>query len=98
MAGGTRTSWLADDGSVAVDDLARRMESFVKTMADGIVSDDELAAQEKRLADLMRDIEPKLDDAMHARITELLCELTAFDIMQVVHAMQASQPKTVFNG
>jgi hypothetical protein len=96
--GGARTSWLDDEGGVAIDDMAQRLESFVQAMADGIVSDDEVSAQESRVAGLMREIEPQLDDAIHARVTELLCELTAFDIMQMLHTAQAARPKTVFRG
>ena len=93
-----RLSWLDDEGGVAIDEYAQKLESYLQTMADGVVSDDELAAQEKRVVALMREIEPQLDDALHARVTALLCELTAFDIMQLLHTVQASRPKTTFRG
>lgn len=96
--GGARTSWLDDQGGVAIDDMAKRLESFVQAMADGIVSDEEIGAQEMRVANLMREVEPLLDDATHAKVTELLCELTAFDIMQLLHTAQAARPKTTFRG
>ena len=93
-----RTSWLDDDGGVAIDDMAKRLESFMEALADGKVSDAELTEQEQGVADLMRAIEPGLDDATHAQVTQLLCEQTAFTIMQVLHAAQAARPKTVFRG
>jgi len=31
-------------------------------------------------------------------VTELLCELTAYDVMQMLHAMQSSRPQTKFKG
>jgi len=93
-----RTSWLDDAGGVAIDDAARKLETFIAAMADGIVSADEVAAQEKRVADLMREVEPKLDDALHAKVTELLCELTAFDIMQLLHSLQESRATATFRG
>jgi hypothetical protein len=67
-------------------------------MADGIVDKAELKAQEARLVALMKEIEPGLDDALHEKITHLLCELTAYDLMQMMHALQVARPKTEFRG
>ena len=96
--GASRANWLDDDGGLAIDDMARRLGSFIDAMADGKVTDDELSAQEDRVTDLMREIEPQLDDALHARLTVLLCELSAFDIMQMLHTVQAARPQTTFRG
>lgn len=93
-----RTNWLDDEGGLAIDDYARKLESYLEAMADGVVSDDELNAQETRVVELMREIEPQLDDELHAKVTTLLCELTAYDIMQLLHTVQASRPKTTFRG
>ena len=81
-----------------IDKYARQLDGFTKTFADGHVDDSELKAQEARVTALMREIEPKLDDALHAKVTQLLCELTAYDVMQCFHAMQQSRPKTAFRG
>jgi hypothetical protein len=89
-----RASWLDEKGGVAIDDQARRLESFVSALADGVVTDRELAAQEKRVVALMKRVEPKLDDDLHAEVTELLAELVAFDAMQVLHQVRAAR-KTV---
>ena len=93
-----RPSWLDDEGGDAIDDYARKLESYVQAMADGIVTTDEVEGQEQRVVDLMREIEPQLDDALHAKVTELLCELVAFDILQLLHTVQESRPKTRFRG
>ena len=74
------------------------LQSFTQTFLDGHVSDAELKAQEDRVTSLMREIEPKLDDALHAKVTQLLCELTAYDLMQVFSQMQHARPKTTFRG
>jgi hypothetical protein len=95
---GTRVSWLDEKDTPVIDQHARQLDSFLKTMADGKVTRAELESQEKRLASLMKEIEPKLDDEMHGKITELLCELTAYDMMQILHAMQQARPKTKFRG
>ncbi len=93
-----RTSWLDAEGGVAIDDMAKRLEAFMEALADGRVSDQELTTQEQSVAALMREIEPGLDDETHARLTNLLCEMTAFAIMQVLHAAQAARPQTTFRG
>jgi predicted thioredoxin/glutaredoxin len=93
-----RKSWLDDEGGIAIDAYARQLESFLEAMADGVVSADEIAAQETRVAEIMREIEPQLDDAMHEQITKLLCEMTVYDIMQLIHTMQEARGKTRFEG
>jgi hypothetical protein len=67
-------------------------------MEDGRVTDDELKAQEDRVVKLLKEIEPQLEPALHARVTELLCELTAYDIMQVLNSMQQTRPASTFRG
>ena len=93
---GTRTSWLDDEGNVVIDDMAKKLEAFVEAMADGVVSEDEVEAQESRVAALMKEIEPTLDDETHEKVTHLLCEVTALDIMQVLHTAQQARTKTVW--
>lgn len=98
-AKGKRASWLDPQSNTPlIDQYARRLKSFMAAIADGEVDDAELDAQEKRLVDLMKEIEPQLEPALHARVTELLCELTAYDIMQMLNAMQSQRPQTVFRG
>ncbi len=76
----------------------QRLEPFIAALADGQIDDAELGAQEKRLVASMKQVEPKLDAALHGRVTELLCELTAYDVMQMLHAMQTTRPKAKFQG
>jgi len=94
-----RQSWLDETtGAPMIDQYARRLTSFLDSVADGEVDDDELKAQEERVTALMREIEPLLDDALHAKITQLLCELTAYDAMQMLYMVNAQRPKTKFQG
>jgi len=58
----------------------------------------ELHEQEERLVALMEKIEPKLDTELHDQVTQLLCELTAYDLMHVLYTMDQARPKTVFQG
>jgi hypothetical protein len=86
----SRKSWLDPEGGIAIDDYARQLESYLEAVADGVVTDDEIRSQEKRVADLMREIEPELDDATR--------EMTVYDIMQLLHQMQQARGKTTFRG
>jgi len=88
-----RQSWLdAATQTPLIEQYAQQLESFTQTMQDGVVSDQELSVQEERIVSLMKKIEPKLDDALHAEVTQLLCELTAYDLMQVIHTMGGPKP------
>ena len=92
-------SWIdAETDTPMIDQYARQLDSFLQTFMDGIVDDDELKKQEDRLVELMKEIEPNLDDEMHSKVTKLLCELTAYNIMEYTHAIQQARPKTQFRG
>lgn len=94
-----RRSWIdPDTNEPLIDDYAKQLESFLSTFADGIVSDDELAAQEERVVSLMREVEPELSDEVHEKVTRLMCELSAFDIMQFASELRQARPKTAFRG
>jgi len=94
-----KSAWF-DESSQApiIDQQARRLESFLAAVADGVVDESEVRAQEARLVEVMREVEPLLDDDLHAKVTQLLCELTAYDLMQTMHAFSAARPKSVFRG
>ncbi len=95
----TRSAWLDETASTPIlSRKARQMESFLSAMADGVVDASEVQAQEARLVELIKEVEPLLDDQLHEKVTQLLCELTVYDLMQVMHAVQQSRPKTVFHG
>lgn len=81
-----------------IERYARHLDTFIQTMADGVVDDKELKAQEGRLVALMKEIEPQLDPTLHAKVTQLLCELTAYDIMRLLHEVQNARPRTTFRG
>ena len=92
-------SWLDEQShKPTIERHARQLRSFLKAMEDGKIDESELDEQEQRLVALMREIEPQLDDALHERVTELLCELTAYDLMQTLHSINAGRPKPVFQG
>ena len=89
-----RKAWLDAKGeSTLIDDYAQQTSSFIEAMADGKIVAEEVSAQEAKLVELMKQIEPKLDDDQHAEITELLCELSAYYVMQMLNMFHESRPK-----
>jgi len=95
----SRQSWLDEtQNTPLIDKYTQQLATFVATMADGHVDDRELADQEQRLVSLLREVEPALSDAAHAQVTKLLCELTAYNVMQTLHSLQAARPQTKFRG
>jgi len=96
---GKISQWLDENtDEPMIAERAQRLEAFLAAMADGKIDEDELQAQEQRLVQVMREVEPLLDEKLHGKVTQLLCELTAYDIMQAVYTMQQARPKTAFRG
>lgn len=95
----TRTNWFDESTNAPViEQYARQLDSFLSAMADGKIEDHELRDQEARLVGLMKEVDGMLDDAQHEKVTRLLCELTAYDMMQLIHGLQKAKPKTTFRG
>jgi hypothetical protein len=95
----TRTPWLDVEGETPlIDDYARELSGFLDALADGVVSEKELKAQEERYVALLKEVEPKLDDATHEKVTRLLCETSAYSVMQVLYELQRTRARTVFRG
>jgi len=94
-----RMNWFSDESDTPlIAEYAKRLDSFLAAIADGVIDDSELSAQESRVVDLMKEIEPQLDDELHEKVTRLLCEQTAYDIMQFMHSMQESRERVRFEG
>jgi hypothetical protein len=94
-----RTHWL-DESTEApmINDYAHRLSGFMDAMADGKIETHELKDQEARLVAAMKKVEPELSDKLHEDVTQLLCELTAYNIMHTLHELMAAAPKTRFRG
>jgi hypothetical protein len=94
-----KSTWVDEETDLPlITERARQIDSFLDAIADGKVTDTEVKAQEARVIKLLKEIEPQLEPEMHERVTELLCELSAYDMMQVLNIMQHSRPKTKFRG
>jgi hypothetical protein len=94
-----KTPWFDDKTEAPLlAEYARKLDSFCDAVADGKVTSPELADQEKRLVSLMKELEPLLSDEAHGKVTQLLCEVTSYGLMQAMHLAGKSRPSTVFRG
>jgi hypothetical protein len=92
-----RTSWFDENaGFEAIQERASKLESFTSALADGEVSRNEVAGQEQRLLTAMRALEPALNDDQHAKVTAVLVELTAYNVMRTLHELQAQRARMAF--
>jgi mannose/fructose-specific phosphotransferase system component IIA len=86
-----RANWLTDEHTPDLDAHVSQLEHFAAALADGVVDASELATQEQNLVTAMRAVESSLSDEQHAKVTKLLAELTAYNVMQVLHDMAAAR-------
>ena len=92
-----RDSWFDDKAEhPAIQERLSKLESFTSAMADGIVTADELKGQEQRLVAAMKKVEGQLDDAAHAQVTTVMVELTAYNVMRLLHELQSERARLAF--
>ncbi len=95
----TKTPWFDEKTEAPLlAEYARKLDSFCDAVADGQVTSAELEEQEKRIVSHMKELEPLLSDEAHEKVTQLLCEVTAYGLMQAMHMAGKSRPKTAFRG
>jgi hypothetical protein len=92
MTNMARTSWFDDSRNLPViDEQVQKLDSFVQAMADGVIEKHELVRQEESLVQAMKAVEGDLTDDQHARITRLLIELSAYNVMRLLHELQTEK-------
>lgn len=92
-----RASWLNDESDFPViDEMVQKLTSFTQAMADGVVEPRELDEQQRRLTAAMKAVEGQLSDDLHDQVTRVLVEMTAFNIMQTLHEIQAERARRAF--
>jgi predicted transcriptional regulator len=92
-----RVNWF-DEKSVLplIDQHAKKLEHFTKSMADGVIEKDELEKQQAAVVAAMKAVEDELSDGQHEKVTRLLVELTAYNTMQVLHDLMADRVRKIF--
>lgn len=93
-----RTHWFDDEAEhPMIQEQLQKLESFTSAMADGVVSTAELNGQEQRLVAAMKTLEPELGDDLHAKVTTVLVELTGYNVMRLLHELQAERARVAFS-
>jgi hypothetical protein len=62
-----------------------------------MVEKKEVEKQQERLVAAMKAVEGELNDAQHAKVTTLLLELTAYNIMRLLHELHVERARQVFS-
>jgi hypothetical protein len=93
-----RTSWFDDKAEhPIIQEQVEKLESFTSALADGVVSKQEVGSQEQRLIAAMKTVEAGLNDEQHSKVTTLLVELTAYNVMRLLHELQSERMRLAFN-
>lgn len=92
-----RTGWFDERAEhPTLHERVEKLESFTTAMADGVVDTQELEGQEQRLTEAMKALEPKLSDELHEQVTRVMVELTAYNIMRLLHELQTERTRVAF--
>ena len=92
-----REGWFDDRAEhPLIHEKLEKLDSFTSAMADGVVSKQELGGQEERLVQAMKTLEATLSDEQHARVTTVLVELTAYNVMRLLHELHSERARMAF--
>jgi hypothetical protein len=93
----SRTSWFDDKAEhPVIQEQLTKLEAFTSALADGVISKAELAKQEQRLVAAMQKLETGLSDELHAKVTTVLVELSAYNVMRLLHELRAERARMAF--
>jgi hypothetical protein len=92
-----RSSWLDEKTNhPLIQERVHNLESFTGALADGVITARELSGQEQRLIAAIKNVEGELSDAVHDKVTTLLVEITAYNVMRLLHELQAERARAAF--
>ena len=95
----SRTSWFDDKAEhPIIHEQIEKLNSFTDALADGVVTKQELSSQEQRVVAAMKTVDKDLSDDVHAKVTTLLVELTAYNVMRLLHELQKERARIAFAG
>jgi len=93
-----RIDWFDDKAEhPMIQEQITKLDSFTSALADGVVSKNELSGQERRLVTAMKTLEADLSDDLHAKVTTVLVELSAYNVMRLLHELRAEQTRMAFS-
>ena len=92
-----RASWFDDKAEhPVIQERLTKLASFTGALEDGVVSKQELSDQEGRLVAAMKKVEGELSDDLHSKVTTLLVEITAYNVMRLLHELQVERTRMAF--
>jgi hypothetical protein len=92
-----RIDWFDDKKDVPViDEQVQKLAGFVDAMADGVIEKSELEKQQSSVVQAMKAVEGELNDTQHEKVTRLLVELSAYNIMRLLHELQQARLQRTF--
>jgi hypothetical protein len=87
-----RIDWFDDKTDVpVVDEQVQKLEGFVTAMADGVIEKAELEKQQSSVVAAMKAVQGELSDSQHEKVTRLLVELSAYNVMRLLHELQQTR-------
>ena len=93
-----RVSWFDEKTNVpVVDEQINKLEHFVASMTDGVIEKSELEKQQSSVVAVMKSVEKELNDTQHEQVTRLLIELSAYNVMRLLHELQHARLEKVFS-
>jgi predicted transcriptional regulator len=94
-----RASWFDDKTEhPVIQEQVTKLQSFTDALADGVITAQELADQEARLVAAMKSLELDLNDAQHEKTTRVLVEMTAYNVMRLLHELHTEHARLAFRG
>jgi hypothetical protein len=92
-----RTSWFDDKAEhPMIQERVEKLQSFTDALADGVISKQELTGQESRLTAALKGLEPELNDELHGKVSAVLVELSAYNVMRTLHELQTERARMAF--
>ena len=92
-----RIDWLDEKTNVPViDEQVQKLTHFVDAMADGVIEKAELENQQASVVQAMKAVQGDLNDAQHEKVTRLLVEMSAYNIMRLLHELQHTRLQRAF--
>lgn len=92
-----RIDWFDEDKEVPViDEQVNKLSHFVDSMADGVIEKAELEKQQSSVVAAMKAVEGELNDSQHEKVTRLLVEMSAYNVMRLLHELQQSRLQRSF--
>ena len=93
-----RVEWLDEKTHLPIiDEQVQKLTVFVDAMADGVIDNAELEKQTTSLVAAMESVEKDLNDAQHEKVTRLLIELSAYNVMRLLHELQQARVQRAFS-